>query len=558
MNNAPAIRKHLSSLRTLTIVCTALALALSANSVHAQRAATAIAQVINGFVIGVTVTDGGADYQTAPAVRFSGGGGSGAGAYAVVSNGTVATITVTNAGFGYTYAPIAWIDAPPPVLSAAQMWFTQRTATATAQLFNGFVVGVTVTDGGDGYETAPAVRFFSGGGSGALAYASLSGNAVGSITVTNAGFGYTNSPRVSIAEPTNWQKYARMNLRAIEGANCLIQYVTNLAQTNGWTLLTNVAIPSSPWLFTDYASPQSQSRFYRAVGLYTNLPPSPGLPTNMALIPTGSFTMGDTFSEGDANELPTHPVQVSAFYMDKYEVTKALWDEVYNWAVTHGYSFEDGAAGKASNHPAHSMTWYDAVKWCNARSEKEGRTPAYYTSAAQTTVYRSGQTNVENAWVKWDRGYRLPTEAEWEKAARGGASGHRFPWSDTDNITHSMANYRSSSSYPYDTSPTRNYHTNFNTGDTPYTSPAGYFAANGHGLYDMAGNVWEWCWDWNGAYSSGSQIDPRGSASGSSRVFRSGSWGDDARLCRSAYRHINYPAYRSHYVGFRSVLPPGQ
>jgi formylglycine-generating enzyme required for sulfatase activity len=85
------------------------------------------------------------------------------------------------------------------------------------------------------------------------------------------------------------------------------------------------------------------------------------------------------------------------------------------------------------------VDWYDVVKWCNARSEMEGRTPAYYTSAEQTTVYRSGQTDVDNAWVNWTAGYRLPTEAESEKAARGGASGQRFPWGDT--ISWGQANY---------------------------------------------------------------------------------------------------------------------
>ncbi len=284
-------------------------------------------------------------------------------------------------------------------------------------------------------------------------------------------------------------------------------------------------------------------------------------PPGMALIPAGPFVMGDTFGDSySGTELPLHTNQISAFCMDKWEITKALWDSVYTWAITNGYSFEYGAQGKAANHPAYSMTWYDAVKWCNARSEQQGRTPAYYTSAAQTTVYRTGQVAVQNDWVKWSSGYRLPTEAEWEKAARGGASGQRFPWSGTNNITHSMANYYSSSSYAYDTSPTRGFHPTFATGSYPYTSPVGYFAANGYGLYDMAGNVWEWCWDWYGSYSSGSQTDPRGPASGSDRVFRGGGWYPDAIGCRAAdrYDYGGDPTYWYYYWGFRSVLPPGQ
>jgi formylglycine-generating enzyme required for sulfatase activity len=295
--------------------------------------------------------------------------------------------------------------------------------------------------------------------------------------------------------------------------------------------------------------------------------PSP--PSGMALIPAGSFTMGATTNmghEGYSDEVPQHSVYVSAFYMDRYEVTKALWDEVYQWAtnrpmeVRYSFDYADSGQGKANEHPAHTMTWYDAVKWCNARSEKEGRTPAYYTDAGLSVRYRSGQVNVQTNWVNWSSGYRLPTEAEWEKAARGGASGHRFPWANVDTITHSQANYYSSSSYAYDISPTRGYHQTFTNGVTPYTSPVGYFAPNGYGLYDMSGNVWEWCWDWYSStyYSSSPGTDPRGPAPGSARVLRGGCWDSHAFHCRSANRASRNPTYRATYVGFRSVLPSGQ
>ncbi len=293
----------------------------------------------------------------------------------------------------------------------------------------------------------------------------------------------------------------------------------------------------------------------------------PNPPAGMVLIPAGSFTMGDTFGDwpsayGASPEIPLHTVQVSAFYLDKYEVTKALWDDVYQWGTNHGYSFESGALGKAATHPVHSMTWYDAAKWCNARSEKAGRLPAYYTDAARTSVYRGGQTAVQNDWVNWNAGYRLPTEAEWEKAARGGASGHRFPWADTDEITHSRANYQSSSNnafydHAYDTSPTRGYHPTFNDGVYPFTSPVGYFAANGYGLYDMAGNLEEWCWDWPDTYSSASQVDPRGIMSGSGRAVKGGSWGDVAWTARMAVRGSYRPTGSLNLLGFRTALPTG-
>jgi formylglycine-generating enzyme required for sulfatase activity len=287
-----------------------------------------------------------------------------------------------------------------------------------------------------------------------------------------------------------------------------------------------------------------------------------GVPSGMALVPAGPFTMGDTFGEGYSYELPLHTVQVSVIYMDQFEVTKALWDEVLGWANTHGYDLGGIGMGKAANHPVHTVSWYDVVKWCNARSEREGRVPAYYTSAAVTTVYRSEQVDVQNNWVKWSSGYRLPTEAEWEKAARGGDSGQRFPWSGTNNITHSQANYNSSSSVAYDTSPTRGFHPSFQAGGYPYTSPVGSFAPNGYGLYDMAGNLWEWTWDWYGSYTASSATDPRGPTSGSIRVLRGGGWLYGAVVCRAAVRAGNdsgiEPTYRNDNYGFRTVLPPGQ
>ena len=277
------------------------------------------------------------------------------------------------------------------------------------------------------------------------------------------------------------------------------------------------------------------------------------LTSGLALIPAGSFTMGNTFSGELYNELPLHTVYLSAFYMDRYEVTKALWDKVYNWAITNGYSFDYGAHGKADNHPAHSMTWYDCVKWCNARSEKDGRVPAYYTDAGMTLVYKGGQVG---PYVNWGSGYRLPTEAEWEKAARGGLSGQRFPWGNT--ISHSQANYYSFPNFPYDTSPTEGYHPSFQAGGTPYTSPAGYFAPNGYGLYDMAGNVFEWCWDWFEWYSSATQSDPRGPASGPSRVLRGGCWSDYPSNCRTSLRATINPSLRYDSLGFRCARAAGQ
>jgi len=332
-------------------------------------------------------------------------------------------------------------------------------------------------------------------------------------------------------------------------------YVTwTNAPTNATFTVQTASSLLNPINWVDYV----QVPVTNAVTTHQLYDPHP--PAGMALIPAGSFTMGNCMdpNEGDSDELPLHTVYVSAFYMDKYDVTKALWDDVYQWATNHGYNFLYPGSGKAANHPVQTIDWYDAAKWCNARSEKEGKTPAYYESAAQTTVYRSGQVAVDNSWVKWNVGYRLPTEAEWEKAARGGASGWRFPWGNT--ISWSQANYSASpDAYVWDVSPTSGFHPTFAVGDYPYTSPVGYFAPNGYGVYDMAGNIWQWCWDCYGGYSSGSQTDPRGPTSGPGRIIRGGGWEDFVFYCRTADRD-NYGAENEagFDYGFRSVLPPGQ
>ena len=276
----------------------------------------------------------------------------------------------------------------------------------------------------------------------------------------------------------------------------------------------------------------------------------------MVLIPEGTFQMGDAFSEGGSAELPVHEVTVSAFYMDQYPVTKALWDKVRTWANDEGLGYTDlpVGGGKGPSHPVHTVNWHAAVQWANARSQFDGLTPVYYNEAAFTTVYKTDTGTPHADWSA--NGYRLPTEAEWEKAARGGVEGRRFPWADANTIAHTRANYDASPThYDYDVNSVSGYHPDYSGGSTPHTSPVGSFAPNGYGLYDMAGNVSEWCWDWHGDtyYASSPGTDPRGPASGTVRVRRGGGWFFYASSCRVAVRLSASPGFEGDNLGFRLV-----
>ena len=300
--------------------------------------------------------------------------------------------------------------------------------------------------------------------------------------------------------------------------------------------------------------------FYRVLG-FPAFDPDQG----MTLIPGGSFTMGDSMGDGIVFATPTN-IDLSSFYMDTNLVTDSQWQSVFAYATNDGYSFDDAGTGKnnAANQPIQTINWYDAVKWCNARSQKAGLIPVYYTDVGQTQIYTNGDT--DSVYPNWTaNGYQLPTEAQWEKAARGGVTGLRFPWGNT--ISESQANYYG------DTTNLLNYYddtsfdlgpngdnTNFDSGAEPYTSPVGYFPANGYGLYDMAGNLQEWCWDWYGpSYGLPSTNNPTGPASGAYdgfRVTRGGFWGFPAFAARCAYRSQNGPSSPGNNTGLRCVKNP--
>jgi len=319
------------------------------------------------------------------------------------------------------------------------------------------------------------------------------------------------------------------------------QLMENTTLTGSFTPVGSPIAASSPATTLSIPKPVgASSRFYSmqvalggtstrdadpAAASHTPLPGS--LERVMVPIPAGSFIQGE--NTGPSTTRPEHTTHVGAFRMDKFEVTRADWEKVATWAQTHGYDipvilrFNQAPYNVPMDHPAVAVSWYDAVKWCNARSEMEGRHPAYFTDATASVIYRTGQADLTSAHVNWaGDGYRLPTEAEWERASRGGAEQTQFSWGDA--LPDLRANH-----WDYQIFKGR-----APNGAFPYTERVGYFdgtqpggmpdMANAYGLYDMGGNAWEWTWDRMSDYSNDIQHDPRGPDSGTQRIQRGGSW----------------------------------
>jgi formylglycine-generating enzyme required for sulfatase activity len=277
-------------------------------------------------------------------------------------------------------------------------------------------------------------------------------------------------------------------------------------------------------------------------------------PADMVLISLGTFTMGDASSR--ANIGPAHEVKVNAFFMDKTLVSYETWKKVYDYATNNGYVFAHTGLGKAANHPVHTVDWYDALKWCNARSQMESigalpLTPCYFYNGQP---FKTGTIVDQVNWA--NNGYRLPTEAEWEKAARGGTNGLRFPWGN--KICHTNANYSGNTyAYSYDLGPTGKDPV-WGTGSSPWTSPVTSFPTNKFGLRDMAGNLGTWCWDrysttYYQSFTNSVADNPKGPEAGTYRTTRGGAWANLAPSVACAARTPKDPKTTANTVGLRCV-----
>jgi len=263
-----------------------------------------------------------------------------------------------------------------------------------------------------------------------------------------------------------------------------------------------------------------------------------------SLVPPGTFLMGSPPDEPGrkTNESPQHPVTLTrGFHVKQTPVTATEWTATRQQGAARGYT--DLAAGNPGyngdvDHPVTRISWWDALKWCNLRSEIDGRAPVYHNAAgfSAATVLRTGTGPV---FVDWEaNGYRLPTEAEWEYACRAGTTTAFFTGPITELALPALdPNLDLAGWYG---------------GNTTLTHAVGLKKANNFGLFDTHGNVNEWCWDWFDHYT-GSSTDPRGPASGSERVMRGGASFQSASLCRSAARASRVPHELSFNIGFRPV-----
>ena len=398
--------------------------------------------------------------------------------------------------------------------SKVGIYYTQTTAQRTTYTFESITAEPDIDDFGTGDGTSSAKRwvftmpnadtvitleFNEAGGSGdtpKLTWTTNNPTAV-AVTILNGG---TITSGSEVAAGSDIRVVA--TLTAGQTAT-----LTGVTHTGSGTV-------AAPWVFT---MPATDTSF--AVSF--NTANTANTEIEMVYVPGGSFQMGDTGS-GYSDERPVHTVTVSGFYMGKYEVTQEQYQTVMG--SNPSYFSSNPATGETQNkRPVEEVTWDKAVEFCNKLSEREGLTRAYTISGTNVT------------WNRNATGYRLPTEAEWEYAAKGGnGSPGNYTYSGSNNVGEVAWYYGNSGSK---------------------THEVGKKAPNGLGLYDMSGNVWEWCWDWYGTYPSTAQTDPTGASSGSIRVRRGGGWFDSAEDVRSAYRNYFIPYYRYFNLGFRLARP---
>jgi len=337
------------------------------------------------------------------------------------------------------------------------------------------------------------------------------------------------TPLTATSIKLNWKN----NASALDGFKISRKVDNGAWQENIATVGANVTqwTDSSANLFQSYqykirAYCQNHYSAYSNIGEYEN---------TFVFVQGGIFLMG---GNGYSDEQPIHFTLTSSFLIGKYELTQSEWQTVMT-GNNNGISATPSSFSGNPNRPVERVSWYAAIVFCNRKSIQEGLTPCY-AKGGNTNPGNWGTMPTSSTDAQWNaitcnwsaNGYRLPTEAEWEYAARGGNQSNAYTYSDSNTVGN-VAWY------------------NGNSGSR--THDVGTKAPNELGIYDMSGNVREWCWDWYGSYSSSPSSNPRGPNSGSYRVDRGGSWLHNDDRCRVAYRDYNSPGFSDSTLGLRLV-----
>ena len=345
----------------------------------------------------------------------------------------------------------------------------------------------------------------------------------------------TFSCKKETTEPEDQQTVATPTFSPAGGTYTSAQNVIISTTTADATIryTTNGSEPTSS--STAYSSPFSVSSTttIKAKGFKDGWTPSATASATYTIEPTPPpanfvFVQGGTFNNG------TSDVTISSFYIDKYELTQSGYQAVMGENPSHFSGNLD--------RPVEQVSWFNAIEYCNRRSIQEGLTPCYSYSSYGTNPanwpggWNSTSSNHTNVSCNWTaNGYRLPTEMEWMFAAKGGNQSQGYTYSGSNDLNDVGW-----------------YWDNWGSANIS-THSVGALAANELGTFDMSGNVFEWVWDIYGSYPSGSQTNPTGANSGSSRVRRGGGWLYDADYCTVSLRDYSNATYSGDDLGFRCV-----
>ena len=289
--------------------------------------------------------------------------------------------------------------------------------------------------------------------------------------------------------------------------------------------------------------------FYVLMAAVTPADPGPETSSDLILVQGGTFTMGDQFDEGNPDEKPVHEVTLGSFYMGKTEVTFEQYDA---FCAATGHAKADDYDWGRGRRPVINVDWYDALEYCNWLSLQSNLTPVYQIDTSQEDP-QNNHGGDDKRWlitVDWTaNGFRLPTEAEWEYAAREGGKKLRFAHGK-EVLDPAQVNFDASEDYKTDFSVVgQSPLTTISVDDLPES-------VNSLGLRHMVGNVYEWCFDWHSETYYSEMADgnaPKGPDSGRYRVIRGGCWGSLPKDCRTSYRNCRRADEAQGYVGFRVV-----